>query len=455
MERGRLLPDIVARAFDPGRLLLGMVTLCYALLLVWCYDRAVSRLYAYLGMRNVVLSPWEYTLAFVCACVPCLWLPLGRPRPSTLVIWLQYLVVYLPTCLIAPRNAAPAGPNVWGLILCMAASMMIIQAIAGLPTIRLARQRLQPEAYRWALVAAFALLLIPIVAAFGVPTSLPSLLDVYGVRSEYQETVRQTGRGVGYAVFWLAGVVAPLLMIEGLVRRKSLPLIMAASAALYLFAVSGMKSVAFSCVLILGLYWLSRGGGKRLGLRLASAVLAVIAVSTAIDLLMGQWLFTNLLVRRVLIVPGLLTGDYYDYFTSHSVTLLSGSFLAFLGHNPYDAPVPVVIGTVYFGSPDMSANVNVWGDAIANFGLYGVIGYAVVLGLILWGFDSAAIGGRSRTAVLMVAMPAFALTNSALPTTIVTGGLGLIFIAALWSPAAEPAPRTPRPAGIVVAGGGR
>ena len=112
-------------------------------------------------------------------------------------------------------------------------------------------------------------------------------------------------------------------------------------------------------------------------------------------------------------MPGLLTGLYFTFFSSHQQMMLSHSVLRSFFNNPYSSEPPVLMGQVYFPGSGMYANANLWADAFANFGYLGVFVFSALLGLLLWLYDSITVEDDFRLAALVLTMPALALANSA------------------------------------------
>jgi len=127
------------------------------------------------------------------------------------------------------------------------------------------------------------------------------------------------------------------------------------------------------------------------------------------------------------VVPGQLTAYYYDFFSSHPTYLLSESFLRWFSQPPYSLTAPYVIGTVYFHDPSLDANANLWADAMANFGLIGVIPFTIVLGAALWILDAMASGRDLRVIGPVLALASLSLlANGALFTQLFSGGIGFM-----------------------------
>jgi hypothetical protein len=101
---------------------------------------------------------------------------------------------------------------------------------------------------------------------------------------------------------------------------------------------------------------------------------------------------------------------------------------------PYSLNPPQLIGDVYFGSHEMSANANIWADGFANFGFIGILGVSLVLGLVLFLYDSLAARIEFPVACVLLVIPAITLANSALLTCLLTHGLGFALLVALFIP---------------------
>lgn len=91
----------------------------------------------------------------------------------------------------------------------------------------------------------------------------------------------------------------------------------------------------------------------------------------------------SLLTRRALILPALHHYYYMEFFSQNPWYWWSQSKLSLgLTHMPYDSTAPFVIGLEYYENSDTSANTGWIGSGYANAGMFGVIVYAVLMGLL-------------------------------------------------------------------------
>jgi hypothetical protein len=184
----------------------------------------------------------------------------------------------------------------------------------------------------------------------------------------------------------------------------------------------------FSAGLLLYILWVMRCT-KAFGSRLALTWTAIFA-GTGISLFFGYGLMAESLVGvRMTALPGLLTGYYYEFFSSHPQAHLGHSILSSLVDYPYAVEPPYLIGARYFHSASNDANANIWADAYANFGYAGIVLFTILFAILLWLYDSIATGSRNtRVAALAIGLPAFALANGGLLTSLLTNGVALAML---------------------------
>ena len=95
-------------------------------------------------------------------------------------------------------------------------------------------------------------------------------------------------------------------------------------------------------------------------------------------------------IRRVFFVPALLNFYYFDFFSINPKLLLfedmffSRLLIKVFGLSPnYDVSASRIIGTNYFGRPEMLANNGMFSYAYADLGFIGIIFGALALVIIL------------------------------------------------------------------------
>lgn len=415
------------------RLFLITGDLLYVLFLNWAYIAVIVPRYEYMGFVANSVQPSYVFFAWLIAVVPSLWMPVRLQRPSQVIYWLLYVLVFVPAILI-PLYTLTGDINQW-----LIRSLSLLGAVAMLAmmyTIAPVRIPVVPQSR---LVFWLTLIVFTIVSygyaigVFGADFKLVSLWDVYTVRAEYKATLQHSSGIIAYLTSWQGNAINPFLISYGLVHRLPVLLLLGVAGQFFLYSITGFKSVLFSGVLVLALYIALRNRGNSFGLYVIWGATTLVLLSALMKIGLQREELSSLLLQRVFAVPGLLTGYYFDFFSQHQTAMLGDSRLRFLFPSyPYDLSIPNLIGEVYFGRPDSSANANLWADAYANFGFWGVFGFTFALGFLFWFLDSLARGRDPRIVSLVQGMPGFTLANASLMTSIFTHGIGfLIFMVCL------------------------
>jgi hypothetical protein len=266
------------------------------------------------------------------------------------------------------------------------------------------------------------------VSAFGFRIRYVSFEDTYSVRAMFQDTLTQAPSIVAYAIGWQAWVINPFVIAVGLKSRRPSWILAGVVGQFAIYSITAFRSMLFSACMLLYLLWVLRSA-KAFGPRLALTWTAIFA-GTGASLFFGYGLMAEALVGvRMTALPGLLTGYYYEFFSSHPQAHLGHSILKSLVSYPYAVEPPYLIGSVYFHSAINDANANIWADAYANFGYAGIICFTLLLAILLWLYDSmAASSGNLQVAALAIGLPAFALANGGLLTSLLTNGVGLAML---------------------------
>lgn len=398
----------------------------------WAYINLIYPEYSYFSYALNPVAPFEYGIA-LCLVIACaLALPNRLQRPSHTILWILYLVGALPTILVPHYAVRLSDSEALLLSLQASASMLAISlvSIRMLPAPK-ALIRVRSDWSFWGVLLVWTLAIYALLAIrLGLPTSLPSLDDVYGVRDDYRISLGGSPI-LGYLIPAQASVINPMFIAKGIYQRKPAWIIVGIIGQLAIFSYSGLKSVLFSTLALLVFYWILRSRRPK-GIIVAYGVLAGALLSMVMDTLQSSTIWTSLSIRRFMIVPGMLSGAYVSVFSQADKAQWGYSFLSGLVHYPYSEPPPYLVGRLYFGRPEMNANANYFADGYANWGFWGVLVEAAFIILLLWLVDAASIGLPNKFASLVFVVPAIAFANSSAFTTALTHGvLAGVFLCAL------------------------
>jgi len=334
-------------------------------------------------------------------------------------------MAYVPSMLIPLLSLGRPYGEILPLHLSLLAGMSIVAVASRLPLVRFQGPRLSRGGFTIILLAGAALMYVALVLNMGFRLIPPAWDEITDVRMDQRVAAASAGIAA-YTVSWLAMVVNPCLVVLGIQQRRRWLLYLGLLGQFFMFAQGGQKSMLLVLPLIWGVDMVIRHTGKGFGIAVTGAMCVLLVACLGIDLLIGNVYVTSLLVRRAVITPGLLTGFYFDFYSTHSLMLYAHSFLRGIIDNPYVSSPPFVIGLHYFGDPETSANANIWADAYANLGHLGVLLHSGVVGGILWVIDGLARRIGVRAATLLIVAPAWAMVDSALFTSLLTHGLGLL-----------------------------
>jgi hypothetical protein len=412
--------------FLRSRPILVVICVVYVLVFVLVYNRVIVPIWGYEGFHSKTTIA-RAAVGWVLAALPSLWMPIKLKRPSQVVYWLLYILVLVPSCLVPiyALDDQSRGPLV--LAFCLVVVFGLTGLIYRLPLVPLPRIHL--ETYEFSVILALLSIICYalMVSAFGFQFHYVSFEDTYSVRAEFQNTLIQAPPLVAYAIGWQAWVINPFVMAVGLRSRRMSWILLGAGGEFAIYSITAFRSMLFSAGLLLFLLWVTLPP-RAFGARLAATWTAIFA-GTGAALYYGYGLMAEALVGvRMTALPGLLTGDYYEFFSVHPQAHLGHSILKTLVNYPYAAEPPYLIGAIYFHSASNDANANIWADAYANFGYAGILCFTLLLAMLLWLYDSTAANRDTRLAALAIGLPAFALANGGLLTSLLTNGIVLVML---------------------------
>ena len=407
-----------------NRVKLLLVTGLYVATFLWAYATIVSPAFAYdgctLAWPDAGAVVWLITLALL----PALLLPCSLSRPSGVILWWLYLAVYIPSILVPALTLSMPQEKLWPLqislllcmgLLCWASSARLLainQITVSAPVFWLAFLMAWGTSLGFVLMNGRANVMV---------TNIASLFEgatEYTIRNLYRDTVLEAGRGLAYVVGQLGNALNPFLIAFGLLYRRRMCLVAGIIGQVIVFSLTGFKTALLSAVFLALVAVFMRRWRRNFGLALTSGLIATILFCAVADRATGNVFFSSMLTRRALTVPGLLTGFYFEHY-SHSS--LAGAGFHFFHDEAQIGPANE-IGLAYFGSVDVNANANLWAEGFAELGLPGIVGYTILVAFFIWIYDSISARRNLELAVLLAAMPAITLSNTAPTTVLISHG---------------------------------
>ena len=423
----------------PTRLTTYIMTLLY-LLILRKYTVDILEHFSYVDGYQVARMPDSIfvLILFLLSMLPLLLLPKSVLKVSHLMLWLIYYIVYIPIINIPIYITTISEEKLLTINLVLGGSfLMMILISQWLSTARLITiRRIKGSLiiYLFILLIASLFVMSMVLDLFGIPRNIINPTDVYGQRALFKDQIASIGGMAGRLVVWLSFAFNPVLISLGLYLRNKYKIlsrtliIVAAVAQVYIFMVSGLKSVLFSLLFLVALYILLKV--RKIPLALVTMIISVFITGSVLKHFGYSFLFDHI-IRRFLVTPGMDAGYYFEYFYDKNKLYYSYSFLRAFSGVVGDAP-PFIIGREYYHSAG-SANANFWADAYVNMGLYGFIVISLLLTVLLWVTDSVT-KYRLRLFGPVFGMMAYAFANSGFFTVLLTYGYLSILILAFLIP---------------------
>ncbi|PZF90516.1 hypothetical protein C1903_02895 [Listeria ivanovii] len=389
------------------------------------YVYFISPAFSYFGSINLHPSMNEQLVSLLFVFVPLLWSNTHAYRPSRIVYWILYMMVYVPAMLVPDYVRINNFDEILLLKSVLLFCLILIYITADFKLIPVYYIKVKKQVVLlFVTIFSFSLWGI-IVQTFGIHFNFSKVDDVYDLREAYRD---QVNRFSGYAINWQSKIVNALFLALGFVSKNKWLICIGVLGQLFIFSITGQKSIALSSIFILGIIFCLRNNGRHFVLYFVYGVTALVFLAMGLDVLTESAEYTSLFVRRMLITPGLLLSYYFDFFSVNPKVYLSHSILSPFMSYPYDKLPPFLIGEHYFGRVDLAANANIWADGFANFGYAGIISFSVLLMGILYLYDSLSEHRNFIVSAILMAMPAWSLVDTSLITSILTHGILLAFI---------------------------
>ncbi len=381
-----------------------------------CYYLVISHVWAYDGF---VLTPDLFRVleSYLLLVVVFGCLPKSAAKLTDFFVCMLVLVAYVPMLTLfalagSDRVFTYAATGFWIIVLCL----------TRLPAVSLP----VPKDTGVILLVLGSCLTICVLAVVYFKMGFSLTLDLGGVYDIRRRYVALAIPIAGYVFNWVALIVAPAGFAWFVSRKRWAIASAIVVVQLLLFSATGHKVYLFALPFVAVLMWLTK---RRRPLAVMATGLAVVTAAGAIShWAFGDMWLSHLFARRTLLLPAYLSYQYYDFFSENGPVFLSHSVLRFFFDYPYQLDPPHLIAQVYYNNPGMGANNGVVGDAFMNFGFPGLVLWAVILAGFIKLLDSCSRKVNLTVGVGAMAVPVFTLSNSALLTNLLTGG---VLVAAL------------------------
>jgi hypothetical protein len=423
-----------------SRIQLVVLTALYAFATNVGHSLYLSQMWGYYGFPYIE-NVWPFLFGFTLAVSVSLFLPVSLDKPSSTIIVLLFVVVYVPTVIITPNLRIDAIERYGDLLLSMTFAMVLACLASRL---RMSSDNKQ-VVFKPSRVVAYTFLVVWLISTALLLLSHGGAIRLVGLDEIYEQRALGTATSgvMAYIQTYYAGVVSPALIVTGLVLRRRLFIVAGVLGCLLIYSITAQRTVFLMPVAIYAIYIIVRDGSAR---KYASSIIvfgatSVIGVSLACYFLIAKTNPLSVYLHfRTLGLPGIMLSQYYDYFKEVGYTFWSNVKIInllisppqALSENPLWPNLGYLLGEGVYDNPANNHNANLFAsDGAAAAGPFGILVVGMVLSLWLVVLDRAASSWYPPFSALAVVPIALSLTNAALPTTLLSFG-GIFWVLAFF-----------------------
>ncbi|WP_155858657.1 O-antigen polymerase [Acinetobacter sp. BMW17] len=361
-----------------------------------------------------------------------IFLPVRIEKPSQLLLLFSYYFIYIPNTLMSYIGHNKGNEYWFYVFLYFTICISLVFFISKLEINKKILVNVNIKNIEIKILIFLVMLLIPVVYFYKPDFSnilrLTSLVDLYDWRDDYREKTKNIPTLVEYMFNWSSKIFIPLILLFGLFKKNIAIIFLALFLNLSLFVVSGHKSIFFAYFFILIFYFIFRKSNK--AIYVVSPFMGMVFVSTLIFFIFNQSILVDVFLRRMIQIPGMLAGFYYEYFSENGFAKYSYNILKGITHTKYEDIPPYLIGQNYFRNDGVNANAGYLTSAYAEFGYVGGIFITLIVCGLYKVIDNIIDSAKNNKTFLLLIflLPTWALINSAFITVMITHGLLLSII---------------------------
>lgn len=426
------------------RTIVAALVTIYSFLVAGVYQYVIAPRFDYLAFVDLRPDPLVIVVGALTCGLLGLLLPQKVDRPSDLGRIIVFFLITVPVVMIPPYlsdgwDGAALEVQIYGVI-----AYLILTAILSMfPRVAIPTLRLPNDVTLYMLVGVALLCIIALGSAYGFSIKIHSLTDVYDQREVYSDAGGGSGI-VGMSVGVLQNVLAPLFVVVGMYRRSWPIFAFGLFLLLYIYTITGLKSALIGIAFVMMVYFLSR--------KACLTRFTRVWTISAIAFVVGSWLTASvsglsiaidLVVRRILVMQGMLTYNYVQVFKDEAPTYFSHTVFGMFFQRPFDGRPPEIVGDLVFGRA-VNANSSFVADGYVSGKLFGIVVAVVAIAVFFLVLDGLCSELPAPVALAVSSMAIYITTQSGVVTALLNHG-GFALLACLWLAGASLAPRPASP----------
>lgn len=416
----------------------------YAITFRQVYWSYISLEWGYTGLIYRDLGFFELAFIYLAIGIVSWFIPHRIDRPSVMVLWFLYAIVYVPSMAITMMIGLLPGVSYVPALTAFSVGFIVICRVTAQDDPSTGDSDLRPgKAFVGTLVAIFLGMTAIIFVIFRNIMSFASIEDVYVQRFIAAD---MTGGVSGYMRAYYGSVFAPLLIAIGITDRSRWPLAALGTLGFVMAYMIDASKISLAIPLIMVSFGIA--------LRWQKARLYHLTAGMAL-ICLGSALLTNstrlvrfiadLVLLRTISIPAQTFAQYYDIFSQKGYTWWSNvTGLNLIIPPPaafrLDQFWPVlgqIVGAEYYGF-DSRVNINAnpfVGEGVAAAGWFGIIIISIALAVFLRMLDRLSSRWDRRLVLVLMVPIGLTLTNVHLSTFLVSfGGLAWLALFRFYEP---------------------
>jgi hypothetical protein len=388
-------------------------TILFKIILDFSYIYYINPIYAYMGF-TYDLNFIKLIESYLFVAIILFFLPSSESKPSSIALNVLNIVMIIPLfSLYALKNEDRL--YAYAVFFCFILTILILKKI---PKISYDLKFSMNKFVVTILIFVGFVVYGSLIALNGIPTlELLNFNNVYKVRGN----VNYGPSFIKYLVSWQATIINIFFIIISWVRKEKIKFITLCTLQLVLYLITSHKAFLFYPIIIPIIMLFIKN--KHFLLWCIYGTILTVVSSLVLFFNNISVLPASLFINRTLYLPAQLSFQYYEYFSTNGLVLLSHSIFSSLFQEPvYETNPILVIGSAYY--TDNWANTGYLGDAYMNFGISGMVVYSILFAFILMIIDSLAnTEFKSLITKAFIVIMMLSFTNGALLTNLLYGGV--------------------------------
>jgi hypothetical protein len=410
-----------------------LIVLVYSIVLIWGFIDYLVPFWGYFGISyDDSLNLVYKIIAIIFSIIPCFFIPLKIERPTVLVYWFLYLLVYIPMIIGVGLDSKFSDYdrvyiNFWTLIAFLVLGIFYRLKLINVQLINISRKN-----FWFFLYPIIALMFLYIIYLYKDSLTFINLSksdDVYSFR-ESGNKIQEKAFMSGYIVMWLSNAFFPFLIAVGFVNKDKLKLILGIIGLVVLYMTMANKQYIFVIFFMYFVYRLfkSKSENKIFILVLAFVLPAIILIylQSVFKSYEGiEYSLASFFLLRTVYNSSFMSIYYNVFFENHPYTYFSHiSGFSSLIKYPFVNPLGLEVGSYIAGFDDLNANANfLITDGLSSIGVMGMPIIALICSFVFYIYDSVASKINFLFSLLLISNTSVLLMNVSLFTVLISGGL--------------------------------